>query len=235
MDADGRYLPKEILSGANPQLKFLSIMTCHESAVLPLYLNSLPDHVQYYKSPTHHIDGLANPLYEFTSFYSTPEILDKVLNDFNKRKYDDFKLLSNPKVGTLKISIKDLVSSRFSYGVVLNDRFIGALYAQKTKRGRLLNSSTYLLDIYQGDLTGNENNLRIFPDDPNRPRPLGLKVVDDILLEEVRLNDEIIVSKGPIHLGDQEFFPDMNEGLGFLANEEDFKRSPFQSIWEGAW
>jgi hypothetical protein len=235
MDADGRYLPKKILSGANPQLKFLSIMTCHESAVLPLYLESLPEHVKYYKSPTHHIDGLANPLYEFTSFYSTPEILDQVLNDFNKKKYDDFKLLSNPKIGTLKISTKDLVSSRFSYGVVLNDRFIGALYAQKTKRGRLLNSSTYLIDIFKSDLSDTENNLRIFPDDSDRPKPQGLKVVDDILLENISLNNQSIPFRGPVHLGDQEFSPDMNEGLGFLKNKEDFINSPFQSIWEGTW
>ncbi|MCF8060819.1 MAG: hypothetical protein K9K67_16060 [Bacteriovoracaceae bacterium] len=234
MDSDGRYLPKNIFSSVHPNLKFLSIMTCHESAVLPLYLKSLPDFVHYYKSPTHNMNSLGNPLFEFTSFYSTPKILEEIERDMDRGRYDDFKIFPDPTILTLNLKVMDLVSSRFSYVVTLNDKLIGALFSKKNDRGRLINKASFSFDIQQSDLK-DKNVLKIYPDDSNRPRPKDLKVIDDIILSEVYFNNGENLIGMPIHIGDQELDPDLLDGLGFLRNRSEFTKSDFMESWEWVW
>lgn len=234
-DAQGKYLPKEILSGAHKNLRFLSIMTCHESAVIPLYINSLPQSVHYYKSPTHGLNSLDNPLFEFTSFYSTPKIVDEINADLEQSR---FKLENHYVMDsfyedskTLVFKVKDLVSQRFGYSVFINGRYLGAMFAQKNARGRLLNKVTFKFNVPPYLWSSTENTIRVAPDDRNRPRSSGLQVVDDILLTQVKLDDENLLD-GPFHIGDQRVSPDLNEGLGFIRNREEFSLAPFIFEWE---
>lgn len=231
-DTNGRYLPKAIFSAAHEGLKFLSIMTCHESAILPLYLDSLPKHVHYYESPTHNLNSLGNPLFEFTSFYSTPKIIDEIKDDLKNGNFDDFYEPKNKVMAKLEIEVKDLVSQKFGYVVLLNDKFIGSLFAQKNNRGRLLNKTKHQFFLESGEVFAGAK-IKIIPDDANRPKPNGLKVVDDILLLKVEL-EGVALLKQPIHLGDQEQSPDMGEGLGFLRNLPEFEITVFKNEWEVA-
>lgn len=227
---DGYYLPKEILSAAHSNLQFLSIMTCHESAILPLYLDSLPNHVDVIKSPTHGLDNLDNPLFEFTSFYSTPKVIEKLEKNFDDNKYAGF-FVQPLELQTIRIQYRDLVSSRFTYTVKVNDKLVGILKKETNQRGRIHNIFEKAIDL------GNEtiNRVSIQPDDPRRPRKDGVKVVDDILLDQVELirgNTPLNLLRKTIHLGDQMHSPDEGEGLGFLRNKKAFFKAPFRESWE---
>ena len=206
-------------------------MTCHESAILPLYLSSLPENTHYYKSPTHSLNSLGNPLFEFTSFYSTPKILMDIKSDLEKGKFSSFftkKVKPNKKI---KITAKDLVSQKFGHSLMVNGKYIGAMFSKKNKRGRLLNLVDFEFEVPNSLLNGRERTLiEIIPDDADRPKPAGLKVVDDILIEKVSF-EGIDLLTDSVHIGDQKNNPDFSEGLGFLRNQADFEMSPYFKEW----
>lgn len=236
MGADGYYLPKNILSSTHEQLQFLSIMTCHESAILPLYLDSLSEKVDYIKSPTHGLDSLSNPLFEFTSFYSTPLVVDTIIENYKKGKYASFK--KNKKIikGRLTIKLSDLISSRFTYTITIDDKVVGILKSQKNPRGRNLNNIEFSFDLLSHELKTIAPGaiLKVLPDDPNRPKPIGLKVLDDIIVREISIDSSEYSFnwKDGAHLGDQAQNPDILEGLGFLRNKFDFDNLPFSENLE---
>ncbi len=211
-------------------------MTCHESAIIPLYLDGLPQKVKYYQSPSHGLDALKNPLYEFSSFYSIPKVLEEIADDLREGKlnegdyHHDFNGIQK---GTLKLKVRDLISQRFTYTVEVNDELVGILHAKKNKRGRLLNELTFTFPIHN-KLKKEGNKITISADDSDRPRPQGLSVVDDILVDSVEVNGLELLAT-PLHIGDQPEFPDMEEGLGFLRNHDDFSRSSFQKTGEILW
>jgi hypothetical protein len=228
---DGFYLPKEILSAAHKRLQFLSIMTCHESAILPLYLDSLPKQVDVIKSPTHGLDNLDNPLFEFTSFYSTPKVIEKLEKKFDENKYSGFFVDKYPEDKKIRVHYRDLVSSRFTYTVKVDGKVMGILKKETNSRGRIYNK--YVKTITVG--SDFVSRISIQPDDPNRPRKDDLKVVDDILIEDVELSqgDSFFkIMRKNIHLGDQVISPDEGEGLGFLRNRKAFQQAPFHEAWE---
>lgn len=230
---DGFYLPKNIFSAVHDELKFISIMTCHESAILPLYMNSMPSHVDVIKSPTHGLDTLDNPLFEFTSFYSTPEVLKNLEKKLEGGSYREFNFLEEKSSRNVKVVYRDLVSSRFTYTVEADGKVVGILKKEMNKRGRILNKFEKVVKIKNKSKV----NLKIHPDDPFRPVAEGLKVVDDILIDDILIQtgyDFQSVLEKRIHLGDQEESPDKNEGLGFLRNLEDFKKAYFSLFWEGS-
>lgn len=223
-DGEGKYIPKNIFSGAHNNLKFISVLTCHESAIIPLYKKTLPSFIDYFESPSHSLNALDNPLFEFTSFYSTPKVIDNILQQYGPDSLE-INSLGDPKEKSLKVNLKDLTSGRFSYTVSINGVLVGIISRQLNSRGRILNDVEFLIKVPESILHESNNLLTIEADDYLRPRPLGLDVVDDILIEKVTLEnggreDSLGVK---IHLGDQESNPDIEEGLGFLRNKLVFR------------
>jgi hypothetical protein len=193
-DGLGRYLPKKLFRGAHKNLRFLSVLTCHESAILPLYLDQLSSTVKYYKSPVHGLDALKNPLYEFTSFYSTPKVLEQLAQDLHSQKIDTFSQDDDGQESIhLTMKVRDLISQRFSYTVEVNGELVGVLHAKKNKRGRLLNELHFSFSIKKSSLA-QHNSITIAPDDPKRPRPDGLLVVDDILIDSIQVDGQEILT-----------------------------------------
>ncbi|CAM9905151.1 unnamed protein product, partial [Chrysoparadoxa australica] len=215
---DGFYLPKKTFSAAHEKLAFLSILTCHESAILPLYDKSLPEGIDVLKSPTHGLDSLANPLFEFTSFYSTPQVIDLISKKIEEGRYDSFEAEKSEDL-LLSIQTRDLVSSHFTYTVEVDGKVVGILKKEVNKRGRVKNSNTFEIKIPKNYIRN--GIVKITADDPKRPIKSGLKVIDDIIIEGIWVNENGIkrsLLDYQIHLGDQESNPDQNEGLGFLRN-----------------
>lgn len=227
-DSAGMYLPKNIFSGARDNLAFISVLTCHEGAIIPLYKKYLPSFIDYFESPSHSLNALENPLFEFTSFYSTPKVIDSILNRYDSSFFDSSQVEKTSQT-TISIKLKDLVSSRFSYTVSVNGSLVGIISRKLNSRGRILNKIDYQFKVSNSLFNKGSNFITISADDYLRPRPNGLKVVDDILIEEVSLisgENRNNLAKN-IHLGDQEVNPDMNEGLGFLRNKDNFRGHRF--------
>lgn len=233
----GRYLPKTILSAAHESLKFISILTCHDSAVTPLYTNSLSSSgINYLRSPTHNLDELKNPLLEFTSYYSTPQVLD-LLAPKLENYIDQFERENSYQAevkSTLTIKWRDQVSSHFGYVITVNERIVGVLESAKSSRGRVLNTQRKTFDLLHPLKPG--DSITIKADDDNRPRRgQEDKIIDDILIDEVVLTQKGVQRElldSTIHLGDEEYAPDQTLPLGFLRNSNDYMAAPFARVWK---
>ena len=225
--ADGKYIPKSILSSAHKKLQFVSFMTCHQSVVLEKYLRHLKEGTRFYRAPETNSAGGENPLFEFTSYYNTPKILDQITLDFDKH-LENFKnadIQTNREKIELEISTRDLLSSRFSYEVLIDDQLVGIIESQKNKRGRKLNTVNSKIEVYKhGELT-------IRQDDLNRtPKNNQKFIIDDIILDSFKVNSEeqLIL---PIHLGDESSNVYQGIGLSFLRNLIDFEGLAVQKDW----
>jgi hypothetical protein len=235
--ASSRYLPKTLLSAAHSSLGFISIITCHDSAISPLYLKALPQNFSgaIFRSPTHNLDALANPLLEFTSFYSTPEFL-KEMNGSLPELLKEFNNFGGAINGDqLKISWRDQLSNHFSYEIIVNGKLAGVLESEYSTRGRGMNLREKLVQLSIVLAPGDQITIR--PDDAFRPRiNTEQKVVDDILLDRVSIirgEEEKSLLAESVHIGDEENSPDQNAPLGFLRNGEDYSRAPFVVEWKG--
>lgn len=231
----GTYLPKDIFTAAHENLKFLSIMTCHDSAVTPLYTKYIKEKTfDLLRSPTHNLDELKNPLLEFTSYYSTPQVLDILKPRLETYIYEFEETVSTGR-SQLTITWRDQVSAHFSYVVTLNDKIIGVLESSKSNRGRIVNRQSKTIKIDRELRPG--DRLVIKPDDANRPKKeesKDSKVIDDILIDQVIAefgNQKILLLDSPIHIGDEEVSPDEGLPLGFLRNREDFRVAKFHKTW----
>lgn len=242
VDLVTRYVPKRIFTASHENIKILSIITCHDSVVTPLYKKNLPAYLNTYfiTSPTHNIDSFKNPLFEFTSFYSTPEILGdfknkipSLIKEFRaKRKFE-----KTEEVSKIKISWRDQLSKFYVYEVLLNGKLVGVLEPYSTSRKRSLNKREMEIKVSVPIKSGDV--ITISPDDPNRPRSdINLKVVDDIIVDRVEIvresSSENVVLGQAIHIGDEKNQPDAGTSLTFLRNEEGFLQSIFYlNKWDG--
>lgn len=235
--ADGRYLTKTFMSSAHDNLQALSILTCHESGVLPNYLKYMPEGPKYYQSPTHNIDSLSNPLFEFTSYYATPKVLKAVFDDLPNllERYKRNQNTIETQWVELSVTYLDLLSSKFDYQVLLDGRQVGVLNASYNDRGRAKHKSIQKIKI-QRSLWEKGRTLTVRPDDPKRPvREEGLNVVDDIILTKVKVKDrgqEDLLFEGIVHLGDDDSMYDSDIGLSFRRNWRFFDKAPRLDSWE---
>lgn len=228
-DPNKRYFPKNLLQSAHANLVFASLVTCHSSGFLGKYLKFSPEGLNVIKPPSFSAQLDPNPIFELTSFYDTPKVLEEVKQLIPETKILEFKenlaSLEKQRDYKLEITTRDLMSKHFGYTVVVNDKLIGTLYSKRSKYGRPYNK---VKNVFQFSLSSKVTslNIQIMPDDPKRPKPQNIMVIDDILVDSIKILNGVesqeLLEKS-IHLGDQDGVPDTVIRHFFKRNQKDFE------------
>jgi hypothetical protein len=232
--ADGRYLPPTILSAAHAHLQFVSLVTCNATLVNEKYAKYLRSNIQNYFPPSSTAEFSTNPLMEMAHFFVAPiEVFNTVVADL-PRHLRNFIPQASLTGGSLEIHYRDLLSKRFDYEVLVNGKYIGSLYTQRSAPiGRVRNRAQVSWPIPAEAFP--VQNIVIRPADAERRRTTAIQnVVDDVLIDQVRLRQsgsEQELLTNPVHLGDDSEAADVAIGLSFESNLDDFATAPLAKEW----
>lgn len=223
--ASGVFVPKDVAQAAHPHLRFFGLVSCHFSDLLKRY-SAASTRFSWFVPEAQELDKVEDQddvLTEVSSIFLAPvSVFSQVEPHLGSWRQD---FATHWSVATLPqrqvtIDYRDLLSSKFTYGIYWNQRLVGVLQKVGRAGGRV-----------QVSIPNENGTLRIRPDDPKRARKVNdpENLVDDILIDQISVDGPLL--KEPIHLGDDAFDWDAGTKTKYASSDEDFRKYPPSLEW----
>ncbi len=216
VDADGKYISKEIKSASHKDLKFFGLNTCFQKGIVEKY----SFHNQSYDVFLTKMNESENTFDQLSSILAgTITLYDKAKEALlqNNYKYNN-EVTSSVMI---EVKYKDLISNNFGYDVLINGQLVGVLDKEDRrsisgKIKKILFPSINLKEI---------NEIKITPTDEKRLTPGYDFPIDNILIESVRLNNNELIDT-TYNLGDSDL-TDNETGLSKRFNHKSLLDATF--------
>jgi hypothetical protein len=215
LDVNKLYMSKNIFSATHEQIQKIVIATCFTEGLKKYYeMPFAPYRIIEFKN--------GEAIQEANNVLVSTNAGLKELHDWLKNSYALKQVAANDQ-HELKISARDLKSSKFGYNIFVNDKLVGVLRSnfKEIEGSKIVLPRVNRNFKFRMDKEVKSIKIKIRADDLNRFSKTYQRPVDDIIVSSVLLDSQNLIN-APVKIGDDESGLDDEIGLSWYVDRRQY-------------